>query len=506
MSDSGYQVMALSPETSPQTPNITPSPPLRQLSMSVPLALSADGSSAIHASPVPPPRDIRALLSHSPPLTPRSCKSSSTSPDLKKLDKRSTASPSNFSRNLPPLTRTPPILPRPPIGLSLAGPSGNGRGTGIGLDAFRLGSPPKQHPQPGTATSHHHTRSFWVPSSTRNDQRSQHQRLASLPSIHTGHREKTVYRTPVCIASQRSFPMSTLTPVTQGEISSTISGRESAYQPPPHHRHQSLSYSSHTPLFQDEPVTHRRHPSSGDAVIRFASHPLHRPAWAAPPPPPAHAISIPGRTQTMARPRLQIHPYAPPRMDPRYYSAGGLGMQTHTHPGLAHGGHILGYGREIVFTSPSSGISPGSFKAPRKRADDSQLAILNDVFEKTAYPSTDERDELARKLGMTSRSVQIWFQNRRRAVKVDAQSAVQRAEAEVDTQLMIRGPAPNIPRPYPVHTRHRSESQEEVPLQPIVSAIDLSKERVFALFPTTRPPLVASQSDMVMVKSEVMTP
>lgn len=40
-------------------------------------------------------------------------------------------------------------------------------------------------------------------------------------------------------------------------------------------------------------------------------------------------------------------------------------------------------------------------------ADDVQLMVLNQVFERTAYPSTEERDALARQLGMTSRSVQI---------------------------------------------------------------------------------------------------
>ena len=41
-------------------------------------------------------------------------------------------------------------------------------------------------------------------------------------------------------------------------------------------------------------------------------------------------------------------------------------------------------------------------------ADDVQLQILMSVFERTPYPSTEEREALARKLGMTSRSVQIW--------------------------------------------------------------------------------------------------
>lgn len=44
----------------------------------------------------------------------------------------------------------------------------------------------------------------------------------------------------------------------------------------------------------------------------------------------------------------------------------------------------------------------------RKRADPNQLRILNDVYSKTAFPSTEQRLELATVLNMSARSVQIW--------------------------------------------------------------------------------------------------
>jgi homeobox protein YOX1/YHP1 len=47
-------------------------------------------------------------------------------------------------------------------------------------------------------------------------------------------------------------------------------------------------------------------------------------------------------------------------------------------------------------------------KKKRKRADAAQLEVLNEVYNRTAFPSTEERAELARKLDMTPRSVQIW--------------------------------------------------------------------------------------------------
>lgn len=48
-------------------------------------------------------------------------------------------------------------------------------------------------------------------------------------------------------------------------------------------------------------------------------------------------------------------------------------------------------------------------KKKRKRADAEQLRVLNEVYARTAFPSTEERQELALKLNMTPRSVQIWY-------------------------------------------------------------------------------------------------
>ena len=47
-------------------------------------------------------------------------------------------------------------------------------------------------------------------------------------------------------------------------------------------------------------------------------------------------------------------------------------------------------------------------KKKRKRADAEQLKVLNDTYQRTAFPSTEERIELAKKLGMSARSVPVW--------------------------------------------------------------------------------------------------
>jgi len=73
--------------------------------------------------------------------------------------------------------------------------------------------------------------------------------------------------------------------------------------------------------------------------------------------------------------------------------------------------------KELV--SPSSDLSmenedqDGLVKARRKRASAHQLECLRLVFQKTPFPSTEERKKIAKDLNMTPRSVQIWFQNQR---------------------------------------------------------------------------------------------
>lgn len=54
-------------------------------------------------------------------------------------------------------------------------------------------------------------------------------------------------------------------------------------------------------------------------------------------------------------------------------------------------------------------IEEPTIKKKRKRADAAQLKVLNETYARTAFPSTEERAELAKKLDMSARSVQIWL-------------------------------------------------------------------------------------------------
>ncbi|SAM07978.1 hypothetical protein [Absidia glauca] len=67
-------------------------------------------------------------------------------------------------------------------------------------------------------------------------------------------------------------------------------------------------------------------------------------------------------------------------------------------------------------SSKMSGYYP-PLKAKRKRASPSQLAVLNRVFSQTYFPSTELRIELGKHLGMSPRTVQIWFQNKRQSLR-----------------------------------------------------------------------------------------
>lgn len=57
--------------------------------------------------------------------------------------------------------------------------------------------------------------------------------------------------------------------------------------------------------------------------------------------------------------------------------------------------------------SPTSADEP-TIKKKRKRADAAQLKVLNETYNRTAFPSTEERLALAKALDMSARSVQIW--------------------------------------------------------------------------------------------------
>lgn len=65
----------------------------------------------------------------------------------------------------------------------------------------------------------------------------------------------------------------------------------------------------------------------------------------------------------------------------------------------------------------SQELSAAEKKKRRRRTNKDEATILAAVFEQTAFPDVTTREALAERLNMSIRSVSIWFQNRRQAMK-----------------------------------------------------------------------------------------
>ncbi|KAG0779750.1 hypothetical protein G6F29_012556 [Rhizopus arrhizus] len=96
-------------------------------------------------------------------------------------------------------------------------------------------------------------------------------------------------------------------------------------------------------------------------------------------------------------------------------------QRQHQKPSVLHVSSLLSPSNsDTVFFENDEPI-----KAKRKRASPSQLYILNQVFQQTCFPSTELRIELGKRLGMSPRTVQIWFQNKRQSTRIKERVAPQ---------------------------------------------------------------------------------
>ncbi|KAH7059218.1 hypothetical protein BKA57DRAFT_385829, partial [Linnemannia elongata] len=103
-------------------------------------------------------------------------------------------------------------------------------------------------------------------------------------------------------------------------------------------------------------------------------------------------------------------------------------------------------------SSPSlSASSPTSTTSKKRtRASAEQLAILEDTFLTNQSPNSKVREILAKKVKMSERSIQIWFQNRRAKVK-QAQKRTELVQQEaMKAQYLSNCAAAGIP-PQPLY-------------------------------------------------------
>ncbi|KAI8824211.1 uncharacterized protein EV422DRAFT_311521 [Fimicolochytrium jonesii] len=87
-------------------------------------------------------------------------------------------------------------------------------------------------------------------------------------------------------------------------------------------------------------------------------------------------------------------------------------------------------------------------KKRRRKTTDRELEILETRFIETPLPSPEQRKLISRETGMTDREVQVWFQNKRQALK----RKNQRVDAGGGGDSPARRPTaqyPSIPQPQP---------------------------------------------------------
>ncbi|KZT26728.1 homeobox-domain-containing protein [Neolentinus lepideus HHB14362 ss-1] len=99
---------------------------------------------------------------------------------------------------------------------------------------------------------------------------------------------------------------------------------------------------------------------------------------------------------------------------------------------------------------PDTPITEATIKKKRKRADAAQLKVLNEVYQRTAFPSTEERQELAKKLDMSARSVQIWFQNKRQAMRQSNRQTAAATTTSHHESTTMHPHTPHVPAESPV--------------------------------------------------------
>ncbi|CEP17089.1 hypothetical protein [Parasitella parasitica] len=84
----------------------------------------------------------------------------------------------------------------------------------------------------------------------------------------------------------------------------------------------------------------------------------------------------------------------------------------------------------------------------RTRVTPSQLSVLEETFSVSATPDSKMRKQLAFKLQMPERSIQIWFQNRRAKVKMLQRRVLLRQEQEAARARLCAEAAPQHGIPY----------------------------------------------------------
>lgn len=101
------------------------------------------------------------------------------------------------------------------------------------------------------------------------------------------------------------------------------------------------------------------------------------------------------------------------------------------NPILNNGMHSMGGSHSGIPMMAGRPVKP-----KRKRATPEQTNRLNEVFAETFFPTSNQRMDLAMELGMSPRTVQIWFQNKRQGWRSEHRRPVPREPVPLNTDYL----------------------------------------------------------------------
>ncbi|KAG9033635.1 hypothetical protein FS837_002412 [Tulasnella sp. UAMH 9824] len=93
-----------------------------------------------------------------------------------------------------------------------------------------------------------------------------------------------------------------------------------------------------------------------------------------------------------------------------------------------------------------------------------QSAELNKLLAETPFPSTARREELGRRIGLSARKVQVWFQNRRQKARREKEEAAMKQQS-ASTSTSVSG-RPESPSLAPLSPRHGHVRMAALPHPP----------------------------------------
>ncbi|KAI0720088.1 hypothetical protein C8T65DRAFT_736253 [Cerioporus squamosus] len=108
------------------------------------------------------------------------------------------------------------------------------------------------------------------------------------------------------------------------------------------------------------------------------------------------------------------------------------------HPSLAHWDQPAAASSKLPLKDPKQ-EQP---KKPRHRHSPIQLAALNELYDKTEHPSLEDRTALAERLGMETKTVNSWFQNKRASSKKRHKAPLTQCELPPISALIASVSAP----------------------------------------------------------------